>query len=254
MNLTGKKLCLGLALASLVSTTTIKADDVEVFAAASLTDALKDIAANYEKTSGDKIIFNFESSGTLATQIKAGAPADLFFSADEEKMDALDQAGLLAPGTRHDLLRNNLAVVAPADSTLTITAPAQLAGDAIKHLALGDTKSVPAGIYAKQYLDKIGIWAQLEPRVIPCQNVRAALAAVETGNVDAGIVYYTDALHSKKTKVIYDISPQDGPKITYPAALVAGSKHADAAKKFLDYLGSPDALKVFAKSGFITGN
>ena len=230
----------------------IKADEVEVFAAASLTDALKEIAADYEKGGGEKIIFNFAASNTLEMQIKAGAPADVFFSADEAKMDDLEKQGLLAKETRKDLLANSLVIVVPTDSALTLTSAAQLADAKIGKIALGQTQSVPAGIYAKEYLQKIGIWDQVSARVIPCESVRAALAAVETGNVDAGIVYKTDALHSTKVKVAWEVPVADGPAITYPAALVAGSKHEASAKKFLDYLAEPGSLKVFEKYGFIT--
>jgi molybdate transport system substrate-binding protein len=230
---------------------TIKADEVEVFAAASLTNALKEIASDYAKAGGDKIVYNFAASSTLELQIKAGAPADLFFSADEAKMNDLAQQGLVVKETRKDLLSNSLVIVVPADSTLTLTSATQLADPKFQKIALGQTQSVPAGIYAKEYLEKIGIWPQVEGRVISAESVRAALAAVETGNVEAGIVYKTDALQSKKVKVAYEVPVAEGPVITYPAALVAGSKHAAAAKKFLDYLGTESAMKVFAKDGFI---
>jgi molybdate transport system substrate-binding protein len=229
----------------------LKDDEIEVFVAASLTDALKEIAATYEKASGDKILFNFAASNTLEMQIAAGAPADIFFSADEARMDDLNQQGLIAPDSRKDLLSNRLVIVVPSDSSLTLTSAAQLADPKIQKIALGQMQSVPAGIYAREYLQKIGIWNQVEARVIPTESVRAALAAVETGNVDAGIVYKSDALHSKKVKVAYEVPVADGPVITYPAALVEGSKHAAAAKKFLDYLGEPGSLKTFEKYGFI---
>jgi molybdate transport system substrate-binding protein len=168
-------------------------------------------------------------------------------------MDQLEKGGLIVKETRRDVLRNSLVIVAPLDSALTLSSPEQLAGDKITRLALGETNSVPAGIYAKEYLQKIGIWAQVQARVIPAENVRAALAAVETGNADAGIVYKTDALHSKKVKVIYGIPAQDGPKIVYPAAVVGDSKHAADAKKFLEYLADPASVAIFAKDGFLTG-
>ena len=246
-----KILCGCVILFLLMSLSTIKAGEVEVFAAASLTDALKEIASDYEKSGGDKIIFNFAASNTLEMQIKAGAPADLFFSADEAKMDDLEKQGLIAKETRKDFLSNSLVIVTPADSSLKLTSGTLLADAKIQKIALGQPQSVPAGIYAKEYLQKIGIWAQVEARVIPTESVRAALAAVETGNVDAGIVYKTDALHSKKVKVAYEVPVTDGPAISYPAALVQGSKHAAAAKKFLDYLGEESSLKTFEKYGFI---
>jgi molybdate transport system substrate-binding protein len=230
----------------------INADEVEVFAAASLTDALREIAVNYEKAGGDHILFNFSASNTLMMQIKSGAPADIFFSADEAKMDVLDKMGLITQGTRKDLLSNSLAIIVPADSTLTITAATQLTDPKIKSIALGQPQSVPAGIYAKAYLQKIGVWDQVSAKAIPCESVRAALAALETGNVDAGIVYLTDVGASKKVKVAFAVPAAEGPAITYPVALLKDSKHAAAAKKFLDYLSDPSSLKVFEKDGFIT--
>jgi len=234
-----------------MSLSPIQAEEVDVFAAASLTDALKEIAVNYEKTSGDKVIFNFAASNTLDMQIKAGAPADIFFSADEVKMDDLAKQGLVEKETRKDLLSNSLVVVVPGDSPAKLTSAAQLADPKFAKIALGQPQSVPAGIYAKEYLQKIGIWPQIEARIIPAESVRAALAAVETGNVDAGIVYKTDALHSKKVNIAFEVPAAEGPAITYPAALIQGSKHEDAAKKFLDYLATSSSLETFAKYGFI---
>ncbi len=240
------------ALLSVTTLSQLKADEVEVFAAASLTDALKELAITYMQTSGDKIVFNFAASGTLAMQIKAGAPADIFFSADEPKMDDLAKAGQIAADTRKDLLSNSLVIVVPTDSTATLTSAAQLADPKFQKIALGQPQTVPAGVYAKAYLTQIGIWDKVASRVIPSESVRAALAAVETGNVDAGIVYKTDALHSKKVKIAYEVPVAEGPAIAYPIALVQDSKHAAAAKKFLEYLGEPSSLKTFEKYGFIT--
>jgi molybdate transport system substrate-binding protein len=236
-----------------MSLSPIKADEVEVFAAASLTDALKEIAADYEKAGGDKVIFEFAASNTLEMQIKLSGtmPADIFFSADEAKMDDLEKINTMVKETRRDLLSNSLVIVVPTDSTLTLNSGLQLADAKIQRIALGQPQSVPAGIYAKEYLQKIGIWDQVAARVIPCENVRAALAAVESGNVDAGIVYKTDALNSKKVKVAYEVPVAEGPVISYPVAIVS-PKHPIAAKKFFDYLVSPDSLKVFEKYGFIT--
>jgi molybdate transport system substrate-binding protein len=236
----------------LLTSLPLNAEEIEVFAAASLTNALKELGAAYEKQSGDKVLFNFAASNALALQISAGAPSDLFFSADEAKMDALAQAGQITRETRKDLLSNSLVIVVPLDSTVKMTSAAQLTDPAIHKIALGEPRSVPAGIYAKQYLQKIGLWDKISAEVIPVENVRAVLAAVETGNVDAGIVYKTDAQISKKVKVAYEVPVAEGPAITYPIALVSASKHAAAAKKFLDYLGSASSLQVFEKYGFIT--
>jgi molybdate transport system substrate-binding protein len=228
----------------------LRAATVMVFAAASLTESLQEIAAAYEKQSGDKIVFNFAASGTLARQIEEGAPADIFFSADEAKADALEKKGLLVKETRKSLLGNSLVIVTPPDSA-AIQSPADLTNAAVKRVALGDPRIVPAGTYAKAYLEKSGLWAGVEPKVVPCENVRAVLAAVESGNVDAGVVYKTDAAISKKVKVAFEVPAADGPKISYPAALVANAPHPDAAKKFLGCLTGSEADAVFARHGFI---
>jgi molybdate transport system substrate-binding protein len=228
----------------------LRAATVLVFAAASLTESLQEIAAAYEKQSGDKIVFNFAASGTLARQIEEGAPADIFFSADEAKADALEKKGLLVKETRKSLLGNSLVIVTPPDSA-AIQSPADLTNAAVKRVALGDPRIVPAGTYAKAYLEKSGLWAGVEPKVVPCENVRAVLAAVESGNVDAGVVYKTDAAISKKVKVAFEVPAADGPKISYPAALVANAPHPDAAKKFLGCLTGSEADAVFARHGFI---
>jgi molybdate transport system substrate-binding protein len=228
----------------------LHAAQVTVFAAASLTDSLKQIAADYEKSSGDKIVFNFAASGTLSRQIEAGAPADVFFAADETKADALEKKGLLVSGTRKSLLGNSLVIVIPTDAT-TIHSPAELTNAVVQHIALGELKTVPCGTYAKAYLKKLALWPAIESKVVPCESVRAVLAAVESGNVDAGFVYKTDAAISKKVKVAYEVPAADAPKISYPLALLKGAPQPDAAKKFIAYLDSDAATAVFKKFGFI---
>lgn len=161
--------------------------EITVFAAASLTDGLKQTAAAYEKKSGNKIIFNFGASSTLARQIEAGAPADIFFSADEAQMDTLARRGLIDPTTRRDRLGNSLVVVVPRDSVLQIRSADDLTNVVVKRIALADPQAVPAGVYAKAWLGKLHLWPAVEPKVIPTENVRAALAAVASGNVDAGV-------------------------------------------------------------------
>ena len=227
-----------------------RAATVTLFAAASLTDSLKQIAADYEKNSGDKIAFNFAASGTLARQIAAGAPADVFFAADEAKADALEQQGLLVRGTRKSLLGTSLVIVT-TPAAAAIHSAGALTNAAIEHIALGDVKIVPAGTYAKAYLEKTGIWSAVEPKIIPCESVRAVLAAVESGNVDAGFVYKTDAAISKKVTVAYAVPPADGPKISYPFALLKDAPQPEAAKKFIAYLESAPATTVFQHFGFI---
>lgn len=226
------------------------AAQLTVHAAASLADALRQIGATYEKQSGDRLRLNFDASSILARQIEEGAPADIFISADEAKMDELEKAGLLAAGTRKILLRNTLVIVVPAENPLAILSAAELTGEAIKKIALAQPSSVPAGIYAKEYLTGQGLWERLATKIVPTQNVRAALAAVESGNVEAGLVYKTDALISRKVKIACEISAARGPTIRYPVAALAGAGDLAAAKRFLTYLESATSLAVFQKFGF----
>jgi molybdate transport system substrate-binding protein len=228
----------------------LHAATVTVFAAASLTDSLKQIAADYEKNTGDKIVFNFAASGTLSRQIEAGAPADIFFAADETKADALEKKGLLVSGTRKSLLGNTLVIVTPTDTT-AIHSPAELTNTAVQHIAVGELKTVPCGTYAKAYLENLSLWPAVEGKVVPCESVRAVLAAVESGNVDAGFVYKTDAAISKKVMVAYEVPAADAPKISYPLALLKDAPQPEAAKKLIAYLDSEAATVVFKQFGFI---
>lgn len=227
------------------------AADVTVFAAASLTDALKVVAADYEKTSGDKIIFNFGASSTLARQISEGAPADIFFSADEAQMDGLEKQGLIVPATRKSPLGNAIVVVIPADSPLPIQSAADLTNAVVQKIAFADPMVVPAGVYGRAWLTQAGLWPLIRSKVVPTENVRAALAAVESGNVEAGVVFKTDAGISKKVKIAYAVPAQDAPRISYPVALVKDAKHAAAAGTFLKHLASGEAAQVFRRFGFI---
>lgn len=227
------------------------ATDIHVSAAASLSDALKEIGADYVAKSGDKPVFNFGGSNILARQIEEGAPIDLFFSADEATMDALAQKGRIIAETRRNRLANSLAIIVLADGGPEIKSAQDLATGTVKRLALADPKAVPAGVYAKKYLESLGLWSAIEPKVVPTENVRAALAAVESGNVEAGIVYRTDAGISKKVKTAFAVPAKDGPAIRYPVALVKDAPQPEAARKFLDHLGSAAAARVFEKFGFI---
>jgi molybdate transport system substrate-binding protein len=228
----------------------LPAAEVMVYAAASLTDVMQEIASLYEKQSGDKLVFNFNASSVLARQIQQGAPADLFFSADEANMDTLEKADLLAGGTREDLLGNTLVIVVPFDSNLQITQAADLTKPEVMKIAVAEPSSVPAGIYTKAYLTRLGLWDKVLPKIVPTENVRASLAAVESGNVEAGTVYHTDAAISKKVRIACEVPPAGGPKITYPVAVLRGSGNPDAAKKLLAFLGGAEVRAVFEKYGF----
>ncbi len=228
-----------------------QADSVTVFAAASLMDSLKKIAAGYEASSQDKIVFNFAGSSVLARQIEEGAPADIFFSADEAQMDQLQKRELIAIPTRVDRLANSLVIIVSADSSIRINAPDDLARADVHRIALADPKAVPAGVYAKEYLQRKNLWRSVEAKVVPTANVRGALAAVESGDIEAAIVYKTDAAISKKVKVALEILAADGPKITYPMAELKGAPDHKAARRFMQFLQSPKAGHVFTEFGFV---
>lgn len=228
-----------------------RAAELNLYAAASLSDALLEIAKAYEPASGDKLRFNLAASSALALQIQQGAPADVFFSADEAKMDTLAQDGLIVADTRRTLLSNTLVIVVNADNGAAIRTPDDLAKASTGRIALAEPQTVPAGIYAKEWLQQVGLWSRIIGKVVPTENVRACLAAVESGNVDAGIVYKTDALLSKQVKVAFEVPAATGPKISYPLAVLKDSKNPAAARKFAAYLAGPEAHAVFTKFGFL---
>ena len=233
------------------SQTSARADEILVSAAASLTDVLKEIGAGYHSKSKNTVRFNFGPSNGLARQIEEGAPADIFFSADLPQMDTLDKNGRLEPGTRKNLLSNQLVIIVPADSKLAISSPKDLLKADIKRIALAEPSSVPVGVYTSKYLTDEGLWDQIKSKIVPVQDVRATLASVESGNVEAGFVYKTDAAISKKVKIVYEVPIDKGPKITYPVAIVKESKHKDAARDFMSYIQNAASKDVFKKYGFV---
>lgn len=227
-----------------------RADEILVAAAASLTDALKEIGNAYQQNRKDRVNYTFGSSSMLARQIEEGAPADIFFSADLAQMDKLEKSRRLEPSTRRDLLSNQLVIIVPADSLLAITSPRDLVKPEVKRIALAEPSSVPAGVYSKKYLQDEKLWDKLERKVVPVLDVRATLASVESGNVEAGFVYKTDAAISNKVRVAYEVPIDRGPRIIYPVAILKDSKRKTAAHDFMNYLLSPAARKVFSKYGF----
>lgn len=242
-------LCL-LGLMTWLGVMSAEAEEVLVFAAASLTESLQETARAFESTTGIRVAFNFGGSGLLARQIEQGGPADLFFSADETRMDVLDRGGWLLEGTRRTVLANSLVVVVPHESPMTVKQSSDLTSPSVRRLALADTQTVPAGIYARQYLTRLHLWQQVESRVIPSESVRAALAAVESGNADAGIVYKTDARVSRKVRVAFEVTGAEAPQIRYPVAVTRSTRHPESAKRFLEYLCGPSAAEVFRRHGF----
>lgn len=221
-----------------------------VSAAISLSDALEEAASQYVKAGGGPVRFNFAGSNVLARQIVNGAPVDVFISADAAQMDVVERAGALAAGSRRVLLSNQLAVVALPERVAEVREAFARAGPGIRRLAIGDPAAVPAGVYARQFLQRRGLWTAYEARVVPTGNVRGALSAVANGSADAAIVYVTDVKASPGVRVAILVPAADTPAIAYVAALTAGSRHREAGARFLEFLRSGPAQAIFARHGF----
>jgi molybdate transport system substrate-binding protein len=243
---------MGLLLVSSAGAAQVPRKPLLVFGASSLTDVVDELDQAFTAGTGIPVKASYASSSALAKQVEAGAPADVFFSADIEWVDYLDQRKLLKPGTRRDVVANRLVLIAPQDSALRIKiAPhfdlAGALGEEGK-LATGDPDSVPVGKYAKAALQKLGVWDSVSSHVVPAENVRSALAFVARGEAALGIVYATDAKAEDRVKVL-DVFPESThPPIAYPIALTAGAS-ADAAR-FTAFVTSAAASKIFSKYGF----
>ncbi|MCG3200566.1 MAG: Molybdate-binding protein ModA [Gammaproteobacteria bacterium] len=226
--------------------------DTLVFAAASLTNVLDEIAANYESRTGRKVLASYAASSVLARQIEAGSPAQIFIAADLDWMRYLQRRDLVA-GRPHLLAHNRLVIIAPmnSDATLTIGKDMNLlsllGGE---RLAIGDPAGVPAGRYARAALEYYGQWASIAKKVIPVENVRIALMLVETRAAGLGVVYATDAKVSSKVKVVGVFPDESHPPIVYPAALLREGRDADA-EAFFAYLQSGSAAEVLRHAGFV---
>jgi len=228
------------------------AADVVVFAAASLKEAMDDQARQFEAATGNKVVVSYGASNALAKQIESAAPADAFISADQDWMNYLDQRKLVMPGTRVDLLRNTLVLIAPASSKAALRiGPGFGLAAALKQdkLAMANPDSVPAGKYGKSALESLGVWGSIEKQVARAESVRAALALVSRGEAPFGIVYATDAYSDKGVRIVDTFPANTYSPIVYPAAMTARSK-SPAAKPLLDYLRSANARPVWAKYGF----
>ncbi|OWY69429.1 molybdate ABC transporter substrate-binding protein [cyanobacterium TDX16] len=222
-----------------------------VSAAASLQDALKEIQPLFQQTQSNvKVNYNFGASGALQQQIEQGAPADIFFSAATKQMNALQDKNLVLPDTRRNLLTNNLVLIVSNNSDLKLDNFEQLTDTSVKRIAVGEFRSVPVGQYSEELFKKIGILAQVKPKLVFGNNVRNVLAAVESGNADAGIVYITDPKLSDKVRVVATASKNLHSPIVYPIAIISSSKNLDAAKEYIQFLTDKQARTVFEKYGF----
>ena len=220
-----------------------------ISAAASLKDALEEIKRSYQQTTTASLTYTLGASGALMQQIQNGAPADVFISAAKQQMDTLEKAGELLADTRHDLVRNRLVLIVPKGSQKA-TSFASLTNAEIQRVAIAEPRSVPAGQYAEQVLQKLKIYDAVKPKFVYANNVRQVLAAVESGNADAGIVYLTDANVSKQVTVAAIASETDHSPIVYPIAVLKSSKNPQAAKEFVQFLEG-EGKSVFKKYGFI---
>lgn len=226
--------------------------EIHVAAAASLTDAMKELAKAYKAEHPEiTLTFNFGSSGALQQAIENGGETDLFFPAAQKQMDALEKSGNLAEGTRRDLLENSVVLIVPADSSLDLKAFADFTRPELKHIALGEPKGVPVGQYAEEILTHLNILDQVKEKAVYGSDVRQVLAWVAAGEADCGLVYATDAAIEPKVKVAAKAPAGSHQPVIYPAAVIKGTKHPEEAKDFLDFAGSDQGKKVFEKYGFI---
>ena len=217
----------------------------------SLSGPLEAVAWEFEELTGTRVDLNFAGSDTLATQLVAGAEVDVFLSADERQMTRVAAEGLLEAGTRADLFSNQLVVVVPSDRTALVVDVYGLSAPDVRRVALGDPDAVPAGVYAKRYLQSAGVWEAVRAKVVSTRNVRAVLAAVEAGNVDAGIVYRTDLVLADHTTLAFAVPNGEGPMIRYPGAALRSTRRLREARLFLAFLREPAARRAFEAAGFI---
>lgn len=237
--------------ASATTTSTQEKQDITVFAAASLTDALNDISTEFKKENTEaSVTFTFGASGALQTQIEEGAPGDLFFSAAEKQMDALKEKSLLEDDSITKLLENQVVLIVPADSTKEITSFDDLATDKVSSIALGEPASVPVGQYSEEIFTHYNITDEVKTKATYASDVRQVLTWVEEGTVDCGIVYSTDAKTSDKVKVVA-IAPEDShTDVIYPVAILKETSSKKVSKEFLDYLSSDTSKTIFENYGF----
>lgn len=225
--------------------------ELNVSAAASMKDALAEVQKLYlAKKPNVTLVFNLASSGALQKQIEQGAPADLFISAAAKQMDELEAKNLIKKESRKNLVENSLVIIVPKDSDLNLTKYEDLAQATVKKVSIGETETVPAGQYAQEVLKKLNLWDAVKEKAVMAKDVRTVLTYVETGNVDAGIVYGTDAAISGKIKTVATAPSGSHKPIVYPVAILSGAKQPQAAEEFLAFLNGAEAKAVFEKYGF----
>ena len=224
--------------------------EIYVLAAASLTDVLTELANNYKQETSTEIIFSFASSGALQAQIEASAPADIFFSAAQKQMNALEEKGLIDSETRKDLLENKVVLISPKNSNLNIKSFTDITNSNVKKLGLGEPKSVPVGQYSEEILSNLSILDIAKEKAVYGSDVRNVLDWVETAEVDCGIVYATDAKIAKNINIIAEAPEGTNKKVIYPISIIKSSQNKEEAKKFIDYISTDKSKEIFQNYGF----
>ena len=225
--------------------------ELTVYAAASLRDALEELAPRCQQALGVRLALNLGASSDLARQIVAANKADVFVSADEAWMDHVARAGLVDEVSRRVFLSNRLVVIAPAGSRLAVASARDLARAPAARISMASPEAVPAGRYARAWLEHAGVWPAVRERVLPGVDVRAALAAVESGGAELGIVYRTDAAISRRVRVLHEVSEAEGPRIAYTIAALGERPHLEGARRVASWLAGPDTRPVFERLGFV---
>jgi len=226
--------------------------NLTISAAISMKDSLDEVQRAFRDANPSiTVACNYGASGALQQQIEQGAPVDLYLSASPKQMDALETQGLLLPGTRKNLLRNEIVLIVPRDSRSRVSSFQDLTRPDVKQIALGEPATVPAGEYAKEVLTYLGIYGVVKSKAVLAKDVRQVLTYVETGNVDVGIVYFTDAASSSKVRVVATAPKKSHVPVAYPVAVIKSSKESATARTFEDFLFGAQARAIFQKYGFI---
>ncbi|MER2089777.1 MAG: molybdate ABC transporter substrate-binding protein [Sporosarcina sp.] len=244
-------ICLTLILASCTNTDADNKTEILVAAASSMTPALTEIAAEFEKSNKDvRVSFSFGSSGKLAQQIKGGAPVDVFISASSTDMDTLEEDNKVRLDTRTDITKNTLVVIRQKNDDNSRLSEENPFTSRIDHFAIGNPETVPAGVYAREALIKLGEWETLEPKFVFGKDVRQVVTFVETGNAERGIVFASDAHSSDKVEVIFEIDPAMHSSVVYPGAIITATKQPKEARAFLEYMKTPQVQEILLNHGF----
>ena len=229
---------------------TTESIEMNISAAVSLTDALEEIKTIYEKDHNVKLTYILGGSGKLAQQIQQGAPVDVFLSANQDWMDTLEKENLLINETRADITGNKIVLITGTDSSISYDSIEDIKASELQQVAIGNPESVPAGQYTEQLLNNLDLWAELKSKIVFAQDVRQVLTYVETGNVDIGFVYESDAISSTSVKILASADSSLHDSIIYPAAVLKDTKHEKEASNFVKFMASEKAQEILERHGF----